>query len=133
MKHVVQENDDGCGIACVAMLAKLHYWEARLKVLGRRDLTSHITSEEQIRRGLKRCDLKMGSRQRFPKNKWRKGTGDYKFNAMLRIQPRKKSKYWHWVVWDGKDTLDPLPRNDRYKNPLSYCRSYFEISKIASR
>jgi ABC-type bacteriocin/lantibiotic exporter with double-glycine peptidase domain len=129
MKHVTQENDSGCGVACVAMLANKYYWEARLKILGRSDKAKHRTSVKEIRDGLKEYGLKMGKRHTFKKETWTSETQKRKFRAILVIRPRKSTPNWHWVVWDGDRVLDPLLKGDRYENALSYCRSYFEVSK----
>lgn len=126
LKRVIQENENGCGIACVAMLADLRYWEARNKVFGSADKANHITKVHDIRKGLRKCGLILDRRRAA--REWKKETARV-FKALLEIKPHKTSNYWHWVVWDGHRVLDPSPNSDRYKRPLQYCRSFFEVRK----
>ena len=115
MKRVLQENDEGCGVACVAMLAGVSYWEARVAVFGKRPRVVHSTHTADIRRALKRFGLRSAKRlisfgRETPEPK------NIGINAILKVN-RRKNGTWHWIVWDSKRKRLLDPQRPAYKRP----------------
>ena len=87
MKRVSQLHPDGCGIACVAMIAGVSYREARKKF--RKDEAVGQT---------KQCQIWKAHLIRLPRGRYRKLEQD----AILRTRTRKSDGDSHWIVWDAK-------------------------------
>ena len=104
MRRIVQKDDVGCGIACVAMLSGQTYTSVRQLMFP--DGKVSATSTAQIRSALADlgCDTGTGLVPLRGRN-YRELTGD----AVLNVWPRKNNRCWHWVVWDAarKRVLDP--------------------------
>ena len=104
IRRVFQQHDDGCGIACVAMLAGLSYDEVCLAIFG--DHQGDATSLDDLRWAL------MGYGFRVPRRMtpfWEGLHKQLKQHALLALDPGPEAM-WHWAVWDatGRRILDPL-------------------------
>src|SRR5437879_4505212 len=121
MKHIIQEDENGCGVACVAMLANVSYGMARKTMFGRGDVKP--TSTADLRKALlafslKPADLLIPLRTRH--------YSSLRERAILKVNVRKRN-YWHWVVWNpNQGILDPAKPRDRYKRLRSI--SYLTVS-----
>ena len=117
MKRVVQKDEKGCGIACVAMLTgqsygatrRLMYPDDRVKATRTRDLSGALAS----------LGCEVGDRlvplrtRRFQ---------DLGCDAILKVNKRRSK--WHWVVWDHQRqrVLDPLEPPSPRIEASSYLR-----------
>ena len=115
IKRVEQEDEYGCGIACVAMVTGKKYREAKKFFLksvflptDRKPLTRHY----QLRRALRK--LRISTEKRAFRN-WR-------LIENLSIVPinRRQDGGWHWVVFVPNGArpyiLDPAPGKGRHRN-----------------
>ncbi len=104
IKRVVQKHDDGCGMACVAMLAGVSYWVACETIFGSHQ--SDATSLADVR-----CAL-MDFGVQTPEHMTPFWDADYtqlRNHALLALDPRPNGQ-WHWAVWDAmrRRIVDPL-------------------------
>jgi hypothetical protein len=112
MRRVQQKNESDCGVACVAMLARVSYDEAYTAVYGegRKGLTSS---------GKLRATLTKLGRPPVEGRMVSKGTrtlSSLPHDALLKVQPLKCSTK-HWVVWEKKRQmkLDPYHSTMRHE------------------
>lgn len=104
MRRVRQLDDNGCGIACVAMIAGITYTEARKQMFGNKPLT--YTKSKELQKALRRHGIRIDGRLRPL------GKRNYKTlarPAILKVRWTKSGPF-HWVVWDirRRRVLDPL-------------------------
>ena len=112
MKRVIQEDDAGCGIACVAMVTGKAYLQAKRyfeqSVFLPTDKKPH-TRHYQLRRALQNFGIKTEKR---PFRQWRSIETD----AIVPIN-RRRNGGWHWVVFVREGNrpyiLDPAPGKGR--------------------
>jgi ABC-type bacteriocin/lantibiotic exporter with double-glycine peptidase domain len=113
MRRVVQKTEMACGIACVAMLAGVHYRKALEAFDDQESAETNGNYAPALRLALTRLGLRPSQRlKRF------RGYDALKQNAILKVNPYNNGKDWHWVAWDasGKRILDPLePPYQRYR------------------
>jgi ABC-type bacteriocin/lantibiotic exporter with double-glycine peptidase domain len=114
MKTIKQEDANGCGVACVAMLTGVEYDEAREVIYptGR----SRLTNTKDLRTALKKLGRKPMSERRQPFGP--KTPEDLTTNTLIFVKMGKKGKgNGHWVVWDAeaKKIRDPDPSKRLYK------------------
>jgi hypothetical protein len=113
MKRVSQLHPDGCGVACVAMIAGVGYHEAR-KTFHKDEKTGQSTTD--VRQALAKFDVACARRLvRLPSGHYR----NLKQDAILRTRTRSDGDS-HWIVWDAKRKkfLDPEPNKEvRYAKP----------------
>ena len=111
MRRIKQwANEDGCGIACVAMVSRRTYAEVRKRMFPNGEVTR--TDASMLRDALERFGCTVAPRIR-------KMTMHYSklpFDAILEVA-RHKDGSWHWVVWDSrrKRILDPSCPAARYR------------------
>lgn len=111
METIKQEDENGCGVAAVAMLAGVTYEEARAVVYpsGR----SRLTKTKEFHDAL----IKLGRR---PLSERRIGFGsktpdDLDAEALIYVKMGKKGQgNGHWIVWDNaarelRDPSQPKP------------------------
>jgi ABC-type bacteriocin/lantibiotic exporter with double-glycine peptidase domain len=112
IRRVQQEDEEGCGIACVAMVTGKTYRQTKKFFLGRVFLpteTNPHTRHYQLRRALQK--LRIATEKRAFRN-WRSVEN-------LSIVPinRRQDGGWHWVVYipnDGRPyILDPATGKGR--------------------
>lgn len=104
LRRVFQQHDDGCGIACLAMLAGLSYQQACLAIFD--DGQGDATSLDDLRWAL------MAHGFRVPKRMtpfWEGWYTRLDQHALLAVNPAPDGM-WHWAVWDAdsRRILDPL-------------------------
>ena len=117
MKRVVQKDRDGCGVACVAMLAGVTYKQAKDVMFG--DDSVSLTSTADLYYALKLFGKRPLGKRLIPL-----GTRRYRdlhANALLKVGKPGKS-WWHWIVWDArrKGFLDPNTPSVRRPRVTSY-------------
>jgi len=102
MRRVRQRYRSDCGVACVAMLARVSYQQA-FDAFGfagseRRFYTSH----GQIAEALQILGLQI---------QWKKFSSwdDVPGRAILGVNHRCDRRNYHWVAYDGKCIRDPNP------------------------
>lgn len=119
MKHIYQKNGTDCGVACVAMVAKVSYKTAyRACGFSKRD-KKQLTSTKQLRAALQRLGVKTYPRLR-PFRK--KQPNDLEHNAILKVD--HIGRMWHWVAYDAKKQIIFDPAKD---NILKNIHSYLEV------
>lgn len=128
MKRVIQRNEHGCGVACVAMIASVSYRRALRAVFGKNPPPEHSTETQDIKSALRKLDVKTASRLMPFRGK---RPADLKGQAILYVNDRIDSG--HWIVWDyaRQCLLDPYePPHKRYR----YCSYlYVEPSRTKRR
>ena len=109
IRRVFQKHDDGCGIACVAMLAGVSYDAACLTIFG--DYQGDATSLDDLRWALMSYGFRV-PRRMIPF--WEHQHTQLKQHALLALDPGPDGM-WHWAVWDAthRRILDPLKRPPR--------------------
>ena len=109
IRRVLQRHDDGCGIACVAMLAGVSYQEVCLKIFG--DYQGDATSLDDLREALTSYGFRL-PRRMTPF--WEVCHTQVDQHALLALDPGPDGM-WHWAVWDAhhRRILDPLKRPPR--------------------
>lgn len=118
MRLVKQRDDYGCGLACVAMVAGRPYSAIR-KTLG-----SDAVGPTQLRKlreimrqyGVTAGERMIPLRTRTP--------FEIPFDALIKMNPRRDGKEWHWVIWDHRRRRILDPRMPAYKRRkfVSYVR-----------
>ncbi|WP_352660945.1 cysteine peptidase family C39 domain-containing protein [Mesorhizobium australicum] len=119
MRLIKQQDENGCGVACVAMIACITYTLARQHMFG--DRPGGYTSTGDLRRALAQLDIEAAPRLVRLKAQT---PADLPFDAILKTNVKQDGE-WHWVVWDSRRQLllDPrVPPYRRYRH-----RSYLEI------
>jgi hypothetical protein len=107
MRRVFQNGGEGCGIACVAMLAGTTYAAAKRRVPH---WEGRGTYAHELRRELEHYKIKTER----PMPIRRLDYASFRFNAVLH---GKHGAEWHWAVWDadrGK-LLDPYKPGGRFR------------------
>jgi hypothetical protein len=120
MKSIFQEDEFGCGIACVAMLSGITYSQAK-KRCGDRYRPGNGIENQQMLEILHEVGLKVIQRGRLSANS---PVTDLTHNALLwgaQLPSRGKivrdENTWnHWLVWDARARVvrDPY----RYRKPV---------------
>jgi len=124
MRRVQQLDDDGCGLACVAMVTGKTYPSIR------RDYPDGVdgTHLRHLRRLLRKHRAGCGDRM-IPLRT--RQPSDLPFDAIIKINPRQDGKEWHWVIWDHRRRRILDPKNPPYKR-LRYV-SYVRVRQPARR
>ena len=106
MRRVQQIHVGGCGIACVAMAARVSYKEALRYIRHDRN---GCTKTIDVRAALRRLGIRTHSKRL--RLLGRRHYTELPFSAILKI-PHAKGRHWHWVIWDHRrrKLIDP----DRY-------------------
>jgi ABC-type bacteriocin/lantibiotic exporter with double-glycine peptidase domain len=114
MKRVIQEDEAGCGIACVAMVTEKTYLQAKRFFLERIFLPTDrkpYTRHYQLRRALWKLGI---ATEKRPFRRWR----SIDTNAIVPIN-RRQDGGWHWVVFIREGNrpyiLDPAPEKWRQR------------------
>lgn len=109
LQRVVQKTGTSCGVACVAMLARLSFRDAKglvsLVLKKDWDQGNHRTYASDLRAMLKPLGWRLGRQVKC--RTWRKVPP----GALVAVQRKLPKNDWHWVV-SGKDAkgnffLDP--------------------------
>lgn len=107
MKLILQDDEDnGCGVACVAMIAGVDYAEARKVIYpnGR----SRLTKTRDLHDALIYFRRKPLADRRQPRGS--RQIEDLDCDALVFVEIADRYKAKHWMVWDSraKQLLDPL-------------------------
>jgi hypothetical protein len=124
LERIVQQHDNSCGQACVAMLARVAYSDV-IDFMGR-----SYTDTRDIRNGLREFGLKSAKRLRqFRGNKQYHDYKELNFDAMLKLVDPKTHRggSFHWVVWDAKRRRRLDPQSPRYKIPPARITSFLTV------
>ena len=133
---VVQDDDTGCGIACVAMIAGVSYEDAKAAVFSKSFRKKvFYTSGPDLRRGLERFGLTLRPAARARRfESWRR----LESTSIVAVEqtPRNKA-HWHWVVFVNDGTrryvLDPSwPEIVRTDFRKMEGRSYLRVEALRS-
>lgn len=133
---VPQDDETGCGIACVAMIAGVSYEDAKAAVFGK-SLRKKVfyTSGPDLRRGLERFGLTLKPAARARRfESWRRLV----WTSIVAVEQTPPNKmHWHWVVFvdDGirRYVLDPSwPEIVRTDFRRMEGRSYFCVETLRS-
>lgn len=124
---VQQEDDEGCGVACVAMLTGNPYKVVKDVVFPDGEVKGMTTGDVRVA-------LALFGRRSAPRLR-RLGNGrsykDLSFNAILRVGKTKANPGGHWVVWNGdgpkreRRFLDPMPPDEQFSRLHNV--SYLEV------
>lgn len=93
---VAQDDETGCGVACIAMLAGRDYAEVRAKLFTSKRKRVFYTTYKDMRRGLGHFGLALddGRARRFT------SFADVPSTAIAAVEQSPPSKaHWHWVVF----------------------------------
>ena len=104
MKRVAQLDPNGCGVACVAMLAGVSYRSACALMFP--DKRGNYTSHAQLRKALRRYGIGLGKRVSLSGQR----LNDLTVDGILSARIFWKGDDWsHWIVWDARRQalLDP--------------------------
>ena len=124
MKSVLQDDDHGCGMACVAMVTGLDYGTVCRKLFGKS--RGSYTNTADLKRALKLAGIRCGDR--LIRLKSSETSADIKTDAIFKIRPQnRKTGSWHWVVWDAKKGVFRDPSKKPYKKPRLY--SYLPVQR----
>lgn len=133
MKRIIQDDNTGCGFACVAMVTGKTYQEIKQCAIGLNICNKngpYYTSTKDV------CSLLESYEIGFSKGRHVKKWSSINDNSIAAINYNEKSDTWHWVVYikenKGKEyVLDPnkqvksIRRMDWKRMRL---RSYIPIS-----
>jgi hypothetical protein len=114
MRRVYQSGGEGCGIACVAMLAETTYAAAKRRVPHWED---RGTYSRELRNELDYYEIQTEPRKPIRQLNYQ----SFRFNAVLRGKLRGD---WHWAVWDAdrRKLLDPYKPGGRFR-----CTSFIKV------
>ena len=104
MRRVAQLDENGCGMACVAMLAGVSY-RAACAIMSPRKRGTY-TSHAQLRRALKHYGIRLGERVSLSGKQF----NELEVDGILSARIFWKGDDWsHWIVWEAKRQalLDP--------------------------
>ena len=128
MKRVSQEHHNGCGIACVAMIAGVTYGEAQTAIFGKRRVRVKRTRARHLQKAFRKLGIDSSKLIELSQHLNYK---NLKRDAILKVKSlRSKGRMWHWIVWDAKREafIDPVKRKrDRYVRPP--VRAYLKIRR----
>ena len=104
VRRIIQKDEMGCGVACVAMLSGRTYAEVRRRMFGDGEVAG--TKAPFLREHLERLGCRVDALRLKPLKKLR--YSDLEYDAILKVWPRQDGN-WHWVVWDScrRRVLDP--------------------------
>jgi hypothetical protein len=108
----MQKDEDGCGVACVAMLAGISYSQARSIMFGSEPVGLTSTS------GLIDALVRLGRRPFNKRLSPLRGRNyrELKSDALLKVI--RPGKWWfHWIVWDAKRERHLDPKQPAVKRP----------------
>ena len=114
MRRVYQSGKEGCGIACVAMLAGTTYAAAKQRVPHWEDRGTYT---DELRKELEYYEIQTEPRKPIRGLNYQ----SFRFNAVLR---GKLGGEWHWAVWDAdrRKLLDPYTPGGRFR-----CTSFIKV------
>lgn len=115
MKLVLEEDETGCGMACVAMLAQTDYFTSCCKFFRTKSGRGRLATTKDVRTALRHAGVSSGRRlTRFKKGET---CASIKTDAILHVRPyrHRDAKIGHWVVRDSKKRKILDPQKKPYK------------------
>lgn len=103
IQRVLQRYKSDCGVACVAMVARVSYQQAFVAIGFAPGQTKFYTGHRQLTAALRRLGLTVHWKM-F--RSWAAISGI----AIVAVNHRYQRMNFHWVVFDGVCILDPFPR-----------------------
>lgn len=107
IKRVKQEDETGCGLACIAMLAGVSYEEVKqvaLKNLKFRTKGHFYTGTGQLKELAGYFGLTITGQKRRPWRNW----ALLPDIAIVSINQQENNRYWHWVVFQRNDGTEAI-------------------------
>jgi len=109
VRRIIQQDTTGCGLACIAMLAKTSYKKVKALAIKNLDFDNdgefYTNTKDLVFLG-KNYSIEIGSRRRKFK-----GYGHLPDKAILAINYKESSDTWHWVIYhrtrNEEYVLDP--------------------------
>ena len=119
MRRIRQKDDEGCGVACAAMLSGQSYAFVRKLMFAEKEVRA--TSTKELIAALAAIGCRPATRLVPLRSR---GYRDLEFDAVLKIWPRQNNRNWHWVVWDfrRKRVIDPLEPPYKRVRAISYLK-----------
>lgn len=100
MQLIYQDDPNGCGIACVAMILNLSY-EAARHLMFPDSKTIFGTSTPHIKDVLSEHGFEIRNlipfRSRTPHS--------LAHDALLKVNPYMNGRRWHWILWDSDSKI----------------------------
>ena len=127
MKRIAQIDQQGCGIACVAMIAGVSYQDARTILFPDDNISS--VKHPQLRSALAHFGITLSAGRRLGKL----GFDDLTQDGIIWTYVTLKTELWkHWTVWDAsaQAILDPY-QGDIGKRTLRLV-SIFDVQRPKS-
>ena len=117
MRLIKQDDDNGCGLACVAMVAGTSYAAVRrtYRDVCRKKRTDDVgtTSLSKLKEIMRRHDVAIDGRMKRSDQQPR--DLDLDFDALLKVNTRLEGQEWHWVIWDHRRGLVLDPKRPPYQ------------------
>jgi ABC-type bacteriocin/lantibiotic exporter with double-glycine peptidase domain len=104
MKHIMQDNNTGCGLACIAMLTGNSYEDVRDKIIAegiKKSPEKLYTNFKELVRIGEMFGLKLKYKRK--PGQW----SDIKGRAIVATDYHANKKYWHWVVFENVEGKKP--------------------------
>lgn len=103
IRQVFQRRKNDCGVACVAMVARVSY-ERAFDALDFPDgARKFYTSRGQLGEALNMLGFAVH-------RKWYRSWDEIPGCAIVPVNHRCNRRNFHWVVYDGKSVLDPYAK-----------------------
>lgn len=103
IKRIFQRRKNDCGVACVAMVARVSYEQAFDALDFPEGTKKFYTSRNQIIEALGKFGILM-------QRKWFRSWEEIPGCAIVPVNHRCNRKNFHWVVYDGKAVLEPYAK-----------------------
>lgn len=127
IKHVSQLDNNGCGLACVAMLTGKTYEQVKQRMIEQRIFEAGTedfgTTFNDIRQILDHYQITTSSKRKF--KKW----GNIPAKVAIASTNYDKNGGWHWIVFvrdiDGHFVYDPALRRKKIRDMRGKGLGYF--------
>lgn len=119
LRKVTQRQAQGCGVACVATIAGIEYWEAA-RLFRSCDLRYDGVQSRHVIAALNSLGIECGKKL---VSLHQRDFRTLPFDAIIRTNRRKDGA--HFIVWDSsqKIVIDPLrDPYERYRKPQWYLK-----------
>lgn len=113
MKRIAQNDENGCGIACVAMIADVSYEEAQRIVFPKGRVT--LTTHKHLRSALFHYGITLQTRRSLVGVRF----NDLQRDGLVWTKIEWRGRKWlHWMVWDASSQalIDPYHGDVRLRS-----------------